>query len=318
MAFGSFCLSFALLVYASCWIKCHHPEVFCCALLNSQPMGFYAPRTLIADAQRHGILVRGVDILKSFWDCSLEPFLDVSGRTRHALRVGMRLIKGLQRQEAKRLIEFRQRRGEFRSVEALQRISGVGRRSWKQLASAGALECMGMERRGALWAVSGFQGGGEDLLTGHEALYEDAQLPRSTDLDELMADYGSMGFCVHTHPLSLVRDRLTREGVRFTRDLLEVPHGQWVEVAGIVVARQQPATASGVLFIALEDEKGMINVVVWPRTFQKYRAVAGGASILRVKGRLEREGLVANLIAHRFSQLTLRSVSFEAKSRDFH
>jgi error-prone DNA polymerase len=318
--------SFALLVYASCYLKRHHPEAFVCALLNSLPMGFYHPRTLVADAGRHGIAVRPVDVHLSGWDCTLEPYVDGRGRKRLALRLGMRLVGGLRRAAAEAVVAAREAGGPFPHLAALQRRARLDRGSLERLAEADALaSVVPVPRRKALWAVRGLAPTLDDLFGEVEPGDLDVAVPEATPLDEVVADYASLGLSLRAHPVELLRPDLDRRGVVRAAELLARPAGRRLAVAGLAITRQRPGTASGVVFLSLEDETGLANVVVWPAVFERYRRVASTASLLLVAGELQRTGLVANLVASHLEALALparplagRDTPLRAPSRSFH
>ncbi len=317
--------SFALLVYASAWLKCYHPEIFCCALLNSLPMGFYAPRTLVADAQRHGVHVRPVDVQHSAWDCTLEPFRDARGQEQLALRLGLCLVKGVGEEVGRAIEAARTEGGPFTHPGDLQARAGLQRRTLEALAMAHALRSLGgggelpphppgssgadlqedLPRRQALWSVAALARDPSDLLQTARPDSGRPPLREPTPLETVAADYATVGLSLGPHPLELVRPELQKRGVHTAAELLELPSGRRVRVAGMVVCRQQPSTARGVVFLSMEDETGLTNVILWPSTFERYRRVAGGSPILIVHGKLEREGLVANLIAHHLEPLKL-------------
>lgn len=319
--------SFALLVYASAYLKCHHPEVFACALINSLPMGFYHPRTLIADAQRHGVVALPVDVNRSGWDSTLEPIAVRDGRTRHALRLGMRLINGMKQAAAEAIVAARESHPPplkglgtpFTSLPDLQQRALVDRGTLERLAEAGALQDLVADRRRALWSVRGLAPDADDLLQQVEPSDADADLPVATPMEEVLTDYQSLGFSLRAHPFELLRPALDRRGVVRARELLELADGRRVMAAGLVVVRQRPGTASGVVFMSLEDETGLANIVVWPKVFEQYRQVAVRSPLLLVSGTLQRAGLVANVVAAHLEPLELEDPQkLRAQSRDFH
>jgi error-prone DNA polymerase len=324
--------SFALIVYASAYLKRYHPAAFACALLNSQPMGFYPPRTIVEDAMRHGVAVRPIDVQSSEWDCTLEAYQSAAGESRQALRLGMRLVKGLGESPARAIFEVREKQGPFTSLHDLQERAMLHRDALEALAGAAALRsvdivnglsCDGSSkyarsRRLDLFAVRGLAPSVDDLLWELEPNdLDDVSLPEASPLEEVIADYQAAGLSLRGHPIGLIRDRLDRLGVLRARDLLDTPSGGEIAVAGIVLARQRPATASGVVFMSLEDETGMSNIVVWPRVFDRYRRAAAGAATLLVKGKLERAGLVVNLVASEIRPLAVSEQPLRARSRDF-
>jgi error-prone DNA polymerase len=326
--------SFALLVYVSAWIKCHHPEVFACALLNSQPMGFYAPAQIVRDARDHGVAVLPVDVNASDWDCTLEvaappaqeevaappaqeevaaaagpPAEDRKGRP-FALRLGFRQVKGLKAEEMAQLA-LRRSAG-YVDLPDLRRRSGVSAAALDRLARADAFGSLALNRRGALWQALGLE------RTGHERdlppLFAWAEgrtapvetpvaLPPMTEGHEVAEDYANLRLSLRAHPLALLRPFLPRRTLR-AAELAGIEDGRWVEVAGLTLVRQRPGTASGVIFITLEDETGVANLVVWPKVFERFRRTVLGAQLLAVQGKLQKEGLVIHVVAERLQDRT--------------
>ncbi|MGB6229799.1 MAG: error-prone DNA polymerase [Litorimonas sp.] len=300
--------SFALIVYVSCYIKCHYPQVFLAALLNSQPMGFYAPAQLIQDARRHEVNVRPVCVERSYWDCTLEP----DGEGRLAVRLGFRLIKGMPEDEAKWLTACRG--NGYRSVDALWRRAGLSQRALGRLAHADALATHGLNRREALWQVKALPKGGalplfEDVGEGLPS--PEVCLSALTEAQQVYADYVATRLTLRTHPVRLLSDQLgQRLPVRNQRDY---PDGAPITVCGLVVCRQRPGTASGVVFLTLEDETGASNVIIWGKgVFPRYRAEIMSGRLLRVSGKFQREGIVTNVIAEHIEDLSylLDSLSY--------
>ncbi len=349
--------SFALLVYASAWIKCHHPDVFCAAILNSQPMGFYQPAQLVRDACQHGVEVREVDVNFSQWDCTLEPIAgDPQGR--HALRLGFRLIQGLKEEELKSLIAARG--NGFSSIERLAAVAGVSRATIEKLAEADAFRSLELDRRGALWTarrldiIGARRAPGQKILSEEaarplpllaphmdDALFPEPQvaLPAMPLGEQVVEDYAATGLSLKAHPVSFFRERLTRLGViRNVEQRQEhMANGQWVTVAGLALVRQMPGTAKGTVFMTLEDETDIANIIVWPKVFAKNRRTVMTTRFVAVHGRLQRAGLVVHVVAEKFLDLTaelglLRDGEFDVpatasaasselsliKSRDFH
>jgi error-prone DNA polymerase len=305
--------SFALLVYVSGWLKCHTPAAFAAALINSQPMGFYSPRSLLADAQRHGIEVRPVTLEDSAWDCTLEP-APGSGPEQAAIRCGFRLIRGFGEADAKALIAERDR-APFTSVAELARRTGLDRGALRALADAGALTSLTAPRRQAAWELQGLWTD-LPLFTGIARREPAAELPEETPMEALEADYRAVGLSVGQHPVGLMRGQLERDGVLRLEMLAGRPPGAPVRIVGLVTCRQRPGTANGVVFMTLEDETAMVNLVIWPKIWAAFRKVARDASILGAEGRLQREGGALSVLVDRFWKpdgLTIGSVS-----RDFH
>ena len=299
--------SFALLVYASAWIKCHYPAVFACAILNSQPMGFYAPAQLVRDAKDHGIEVRPVDVMHSDWDCTLEP----DGNGGFALRLGFRQIKGFQRKSRCRrpIVAARQRR-DFTTMRSLWLGAGLNTRALETLAKGDAWRSLKLDRRGALWAAKGLGDAPLPLFAGLEAETEepDVKFPPLSVGEDVGGDYRHLRLSLKQHPVALLRDRLGKaQGiVPNEAQLSKTRSGRRVEVAGLVLNRQQPGTASGVIFMTIEDETGIANIVVWPRVFERFRRPLLGSRLLAVEGKVERDesGFVIHVIADRLTDLS--------------
>ena len=316
--------SFALLVYTSCWLKCHYPDVFACALLNSQPMGFYAPSQIIRDAIEHGVEVRAVDVNLSDLECVLEgdsrpardhlwPQHAEMGDDIHsdrAIRLGFSQVTGLPEADVNIIVA---RRGAgYDSVRDLWLRSRVSIATLEKLARADAFASLGLNRREALWAVKGLVGThGADTLplfqsagrpqTGPDS---EAGLPRMLPGEEVSHDYSTLSFSLKGHPVQFLRPLLeARRTIRADR-LGQVRPGSRIEVAGLVLVRQRPGTASGVIFATLEDETGIANVVIWPKVFEANRKTVLGARMLAVRGQLQREGLVIHIIAEQLTDLT--------------
>lgn len=358
--------SFALLVYVSAWMKCHYPEVFAAALLNSQPMGFYAPAQIVRDAQEHGVLVRPVDVNASHWDCTLEP-LDMpapplpstasrrkppprrgkeknlysppapstgAGRgggemlgqkdsrdvpsdsvlprieTSYALRLGLRQIKGFAFSDAERLVEGRSVR--YETPHALWRRTGIGVAALENLARADSYRSMDLGRREALWAIKAL-GPAPLPLLGPD---EDGSAAASTEPpvvlpdmplgEQIMSDYASLRLTLRCHPLALLRQRLDADGIVPCAHLPAMRRDSVVKVAGLVLVRQRPGSAKGVIFATLEDEDGIANVIIWPDVFERYRRTVLAARLLAVTGRLQREGIVIHIVADHLVDLSDR------------
>ncbi|MFZ5792093.1 MAG: error-prone DNA polymerase [Pseudomonadota bacterium] len=328
--------SFALLVYVSAWIKCHYPDVFACAILNSQPMGFYAPAQLVRDAIEHGVEVRPVDVNLSDWDCTLElssaphdgrPANPVArgegssfdssppwGREKgegvsepmFALRLGFRQAKGLGEEEMRRLVAARG--NGYADPLALWRRGGLSERTLVGLARADAFRSMGLDRREALWAIKGLPTAPLPLFAA-SAVEEQGEepavaLPRLGLGEHVAEDYASLHLSLKNHPMALLREAVAAEGYHPCAHLAEATDGSAVEVAGLVLVRQRPGTASGVIFATLEDETGIANVVIWSRVFERYRRALLGSHLMGVAGKLQREGMVVHLVAERLVDLT--------------
>ena len=360
--------SFALLVYASCWLKCHYPDVFCAALLNSQPMGFYAPAQIVRDARQHGVEVRAVDINHSDWDSTLEEgpraatrmhadhaSMESANRSQCAVRLGLRQVKGLHEEDMRRLVE---RRGDgYDSVRDLWLRTGLNRAAVERLADADAFGSLGLSRRDALWAARGLDPAGkaEDLplfaAADTAALREEAaaNLPPMPPGEEVINDYRFLSLSIKAHPAEFVRDELAAEGVlpanalkeiaaqrqspsprvitgqsrNFGEAMPEGPNGRertaaWkkarrnalqrgarhVSVAGLVLVRQRPGSAKGVIFMTTEDETGITNVIIWPKVFEAFRQVVLGARFVKITGTVQAEDNVIHLVAHKIEDRT--------------
>jgi error-prone DNA polymerase len=303
--------SFALLVYASSWIKHHHPAAFCAALLNSQPMGFYSPSQLVQDARRHGVEVRPVDVLASGWECTLE-----GAEGSPALRLGMLMVKGLSEAGAERVVAARRERP-LASVDDLARRARLDARDLKCLAAAGALRTIADHRRLAYWEVAGVEAP-TPLLGDAPVVETPPRLPPPTEGEDLVADYRSLGLTLGRHPLALLRDRLARMRLATAEEIRRLPHGGVARACGIVTGRQRPDTASGVVFVTLEDETGYVNVVVWASLGERQRRELLGARLMAVHGVIEREGEVVHLVARRLVDESALLGRLVTRSRDFH
>ena len=379
--------SFALLVYVSCWLKHHEPAAFTCALLNSQPMGFYAPSQLVQDAQRHGVEARPVDILESEWMSTLEreagaplqwgcargsvqvdaeslhtqsrirePQISASTLTtapadadtlerentqvaapmpstlvdnadtleqpqgdansQPALRLGFRMVKGLSKAGALRLIETRQRL-RTESVEELLLAAKLSRRDMECLAAANALAATTGHRHNAAWTVAGIEAR-PPILANAPIREQLVDLPAPTEGENVVADYASLGLTLGRHPLALLRLELRKLRILTAVEIRHIPHGTQARVAGIVTCRQRPGTASGVVFVTLEDETGFINVVVWGRSATAQRRTLLGAQLMAVHGHIEREGDVIHLVAGKLVDYTHLLNDLITRSRNFH
>ncbi|WP_312958909.1 error-prone DNA polymerase [Stutzerimonas nitrititolerans] len=303
--------SFALLTYASCWLKCHEPAAFACSLINSWPMGFYSPDQILQDARRHGIETRPVDVNHSDWDCTLEP----NGGEQPAIRMGLRMIRGF-RQETAESIERARCQQPFDDVADLCLRAGLDQRARAQLADAGALHGLAGDRHRARWAVAGVEGQ-LPLFAGQTTRELPVSLPRPTVGEDLHTDYDTLGTTLGPHPLKLLRAQLRGKRCRSSRELRGIEHGRNVSVAGLVVGRQKPGTASGVIFLTLEDEFGMVNVVVWKDLGERQRRVLVDSQLLRIDGRLEMQHDVVHLIAGRLTDYTPLLAGLDVRSRDF-
>jgi error-prone DNA polymerase len=295
--------SFALLAYASSWLKCHHPDAFCAALLNSQPMGFYGVAQIVRDAVEHGVEVRPVCVNASRWDCTLEP-ADREGR--FAVRLGLRMIKGLADVEAAELVVARGDRP-YASVDDIWRRSGAKPGVLGKLGEADAyLPSLKLARREAMWAIKALRDTALPLFDQPDAceLNEPApQLKAMTEGREIVEDYSNLGLSLRRHPVALLREDLTRQRRAPCRAVSDGRDGHFIQTAGLVLVRQRPGSAKGVMFITIEDESGVANLVIWPTLYEKQRRVILGASLLGVDGRIQREGDVVHLVAYKVHDL---------------
>ncbi|MEQ8967893.1 MAG: error-prone DNA polymerase [Azospirillaceae bacterium] len=299
--------SFALLVYVSAWLKCHYPDVFACALINSQPMGFYAPAQIVRDAREHGVEVRAPDVNHSDHDCTLEP-LDPGpdGRPSHALRLGLRLVKGLREDDARCLVAERAAGGAYADPRAIWRRAGLAPAALEALARADAFRSTGLDRREAGWAVKALGPSPLPLFAGldREAEEPAARLPAMPPGEHVVQDYGALSLTLKSHPMALLRDRIAECGYAPAARLAALAHGRKVAVAGLVLVRQRPGSAKGVIFVTLEDETGVANLVVLPPIFEAFRKQVLGARLLGAAGRVEKQGTVIHLKVDRLYDLS--------------
>jgi error-prone DNA polymerase len=301
--------SFALVAYASAWMKCNHPDIFCVALLNSQPMGFYAPAQIVRDARQHGVKVLPLCINHSRWECQLEP----QENGKFAVRLGFNMVKGLQNRDAAQIVAMREDRP-FRSIDDLWRRADVSASSLVTLAEADAFyPSLGFMRREALWALKGLR---DDPLPLFAAASRTEIAPIKEQLEPSMAlqplarggevvqDYSRIGLSLRQHPLAFLRGDFIAKRITTCADATASRDGRWVEVAGLVLIRQRPGSAKGVMFMTIEDETGISNVVIWSKKLEQYRRAILGAQLISVYGRIQREGEVVHLVAHRLNDLT--------------
>jgi len=306
--------SFALLVYVSAWLKRFHPEIFAAALLNSQPMGFYAPAQIVRDAAEHGVAIRAVDVNESDWDSTIED---------GALRLGLRQVKGLAEADAQRLVAARQK--PYRTPGELARRADLKRGALERLAAADAFRSLGLDRRQALWAVKGLE---DEALPLFAALADDGapepSLPAMGLGEHVAADYVTVGLSLKRHPMALLRQTFDRARIAPAARLKELRNDGRVKVAGLVLVRQRPSSASGVIFMTLEDESGVANLVVWPPVFERFRRAVMAGRLVECEGRLQREGEVIHVIAERLSDRSellsrlAHGADIPVASRNFH
>jgi error-prone DNA polymerase len=301
--------SFALIAYASSWMKCWHPDVFCASLLNAQPMGFYAPAQIVRDAREHGVEVRPVCVNASRWDCTLEPL----GDERFAVRLGLRMVRGLANKDGAALVGAR---GEtpFFSVDDLWRRAKVPVSSLVELADADAMkEALGLARRQALWAIKALRDEPLELWTA-AAEREARTVPELDEPEvaikpmtaggEVVEDYRHVGLTLRRHPVEFLREDLAGRRIVTCAEAMSARDERWLEAAGIVLVRQRPGSAKGVMFITIEDETGIANLVVWPSLFERQRRIVLSAGMMAARGKIQREGAVVHLVAHQLTDLS--------------
>lgn len=315
--------SFALIAYASAWMKCWHPDVFCAALLNSQPMGFYAPAQIVRDAAVHGVAIRPVCINASRWDCTLEPTGDES---RFAVRLGLRMVKGLANRHAASILAARGNLP-FASVEDLWRRATVPHGTLVQLAEADVFRpSLGLARREALWTIRALQdeplplfaaAAAREAETVPEIVEPAVALKPMTAGAEVVEDYGHVGLSLRAHPVSFLRQDLRKRRFATCAEAIGGRDGRWLEIAGIVLMRQRPQTAKGVLFVTLEDETGIANLVVWPTVYEANRRTLLSARMLAVRGRVQREGEVVHVVAQKVTDLSAELAGISGRDRPF-
>ena len=305
--------SFALIAYATSWMRCHYPDVFTCSLLNAQPMGFYSPATIVDDAKRHGTEVRPVDVTGSDWHCTLEP-----GGDRCVVRMGLRYVKGLSETRDWRRIETARGHARFDSVDDFVARTGLDERGLSRLAEAGALSSLQTRRREALWQVRGLARTPRSALLG-AATGDETPAFDPLDLRERIAwDYRASAHSPRGHPLAALRDELTTQRLPDARAIAAMHDGRKASYAGLVICRQRPGTASGVVFMTLEDETGFVNIVVWKTVFDNHALVVKTASFLGVTGKIQKADGVVHLVADTLWHPQLGQRPDAVSSRDFH
>jgi error-prone DNA polymerase len=318
--------SFALLVYVSSWLKCHEPAAFACALLNSQPLGFYSTSAIVQDARRHGVELRPADVQHSEVDSTLEtdgcrPRIATGspgaggGPISPALRLGLCLIKGLKANSAEQIVKAR-KQGQFLSTEDLARRAALDRSDLSCLAAADALASLAGNRREALWETLAVD---EPTRLPLPAVHEAAPaLATPTEGQEIVGDYETLGLTLRRHPLALLRDRLRKSRIRSAEEIAQSKNGQVIRTAGIVTCRQRPATASGVIFVTLEDETGYVNLIVWNDLAERQRRELLGSRLLAVRGEVQRQGRVVHVLARSLEDLSPLLGRLAVQSHDFH
>ena len=310
--------SFALIAYASSWMKCHHPDAFCAALLNAQPMGFYAPAQIVRDARQHGVEIRPIDVNHSRWDCTLE---ESAGRYK-AVRLGLRMVRDLANADGAAIVTARGQQL-YMSVEEIQRRAAVGRSALDRIGEADGFGSLALSRRSGLWDVKGLGNAALPLFAAaderegklrQESIEPTVLLAPMGEGAEVVEDYRASGLSLRAHPLAFLRDELKARKMITCEQLQTIKDGRWIELAGIVLVRQKPGSAKGVMFITLEDETNVANLVVRTNVFEKNRRTVLGASMMGVRGQVQREGEVIHLIAQRLYDLSplLASVGHRA------
>ncbi|MFY7916234.1 MAG: OB-fold nucleic acid binding domain-containing protein, partial [Rubrivivax sp.] len=328
--------SFALLVYVSAWLKCHHPDAFLTALLNSQPMGFYAPAQLVRDARAHGVTVLPVDVMCSEWETVLETVLEAPAssaadplmsstspaqppaqqRALHPVRLGLSRISGFREDAAQRLVAARAV-APFESVEDLARRAGLDAQALAQLAGADALAPLAGHRHQAAWAVRGVDTRATALLRDTRTHETPVALRAPGDAGTVLADYRSLGLSLTQHPVALLREQLAAYRVMPAAVLASYPNGRLARASGLVTHRQRPATAKGVVFVTLEDETGAVNVIVWPQVAEQQRRALLSSGLLTVYGIWQRQGEVRHLVARQLVDHSALLGGLVGRSRDF-
>jgi error-prone DNA polymerase len=308
--------SFALLAYVTAWLRCHHHDAFTCALLNSQPMGFYTPATLVEDAKRHGVEVLPIDINKSSWDCTLEGRspVDDAKRRLYGVRMGFRYVKGLGVIERERI---ESNEPPHANLATFVRQTRLNKKALHALAEAGAFECFGLNRRDAIWQVRSLSRFAQDLLPLEPASSQISFASLASD-DQVIWDYRSSHHSTRGHPMRGLRHALRSRGIPEATCIHNYAHGDELEYVGMVICRQRPGTASGVTFFTLEDETGFVNVVVWKQVFDRHAALAKTAALLGVTGEIQKADGVIHLIAKSLWAPDVTLAEHAHRSRDFH
>lgn len=305
--------SFALLAYVSAWLKCHYPAAFCCAIMNSQPMGFYSPSQLIQDAQRHNIKIRPIDVNHSFWDHSLESDDDIRNSDKPMIRLGLRIIKGFSKRSALRIIKTKK---PFTTLNDLAIRTGLSKADLSLLSRAGALQSITYHRRQAHWQTLAFNN--ETPLLNNIGTESNITLEAPTESDDVYADYNNNGLSLGRHPMSILREQFPFfQRCKRHRDLAEMGHQRFVRMAGIVTGKQRPGTASGVVFLTLEDETGNSNIVIWKSVQERCRQALLKAQLLMVKGVIETDGAVVHVIAQELTDCSELLYQTNIRSRNF-
>jgi error-prone DNA polymerase len=305
--------SFALIAYATAWLKRHYPAEFTCSLLNAQPMGFYAPATIVEDAKRHKVVVRALDAQASDWDCALEACAESAGG--FAVRMGLRYVKTLGDKDWSR-IEAARQAARFASLADFVQRTALDEGALSALAEAGAFQSFGVERRGALWEIRRLARARDPLpLAGRG---KSPMFDSLTPFEEVLWDYRATSHSPRRHPLEPWRPALAAQGLPDARTVASMPDGKRIRYAGLVICRQRPGTAGGVVFMTLEDETGFVNIVLWEKIFQKHATLAKTARLLGITGKLQVENEVVHLVAEELWAPRLRGEPASVPSRDFH
>jgi error-prone DNA polymerase len=306
--------SFALIAYATAWLKRHYPAAFLCALLNAQPMGFYSPATLVEDGKRHGVIIKPVDVQRSDWDCLLEP--EAASGEGFAVRMGLRYVKGLHEANGRRVVACRHE-SLFHSLDDFAARTQLDNGMLARLAESGTLECFKPKRRDALWGALGVERvreAGLDL----ESVEPAATFNPLDPVETIHWDYAFTSHSARGHPLAPLRAALTRKHLPDAATVKSYENGRHVRYAGLVICRQRPGTAKGVVFMTLEDETGFVNLVIWERVFQQYEVLAKTAYFLGVTGKLQVQSGVAHVVAEKLWVPQLDTQPTKTQSRDFH
>ena len=307
--------SFALIAYATAWMKAHHPAAFLCALLNAQPMGFYSPATLVEDAKRHGVVTRAIDVQTSEWDCTLEPMAE-SGEG-FAVRMGLRYVKGVHEAQGRSLLAARAEAG-FVSIADLSARSGLDSGMLARLAESGALESFKHERRDALWDALGSDAYEERDGLRLAVCEPVARFAELSPIESIHWDYAFTSHSARGHPLAPLREVLSKQRLPDAETVRGMKNGSKVQYAGLVICRQRPGTAKGVVFMTLEDETGFVNLVIWEKVYKEFELLVKTESFLGVTGKLQMQSGVSHLVAEKLWKPNTDVSPYETKSRDFH
>jgi error-prone DNA polymerase len=308
--------SFALISYATAYLRCHYPAEFCCSLLNAQPMGFYTPATIVQDAQRLKLEIRAVDVAYSQWQCTLEPGTDPTPERPHALRMGLAYVRGLGKADSAR-IESARGQEPFSSLADFARRTRLDSGAMQRLAESGALGCFGLSRPQALWdSLAAGRARNDDLLLNRKEVR--VALNPLSELETISWDYAAASHSTRGHPLEPLRPQLRRLAFRSSEELRRLPDKAFARSVGLVICRQRPSTASGVTFMTLEDEHGFVNLVLWTKVAAQYEILVKTASLLGVEGQVQSKDGVVHLVARKLFVPKLDLGLPAVESRDFH